>query len=158
MASVAQGYGNLLLTPEIQAAFVAEAPHVFLPVSGGWGRMGATHIRLAEADRAVVKGAFQTAWKLRSKRMPPRSRAAQSIGAGANYRSRRARRTAAPTRRRERIRSGLCVVSIVLARDITANALSRRISPGEAIRSVRIASVKATVVGGATSSPLQEER
>jgi hypothetical protein len=37
LASVKQGYGNLLLTPEQQAAFVDELPEVFLPVHGGWG-------------------------------------------------------------------------------------------------------------------------
>ena len=42
-----------------------EAPAVFLPVAGGWGRMGATHIRLATANRDMLTGALQTAWKLR---------------------------------------------------------------------------------------------
>jgi YjbR len=65
LASVEQGFGNLMLTPEIQAAFVADAPEVFLPVAGGWGRMGATHIRLAKANRDLVTGALYTAWKLR---------------------------------------------------------------------------------------------
>src|SRR4030095_11099573 len=65
LASVKQGFGNLMLTPAIQAEFVAEAPAVFLPVAGGWGRMGATHIRLAKANRDMLRGALQTAWKLR---------------------------------------------------------------------------------------------
>src|SRR5262245_17121978 len=65
LASVKQGFGNLMLTPAIQAEFVAEAPDVFLPVAGGWGRMGATHIRLAKAHRDVLTGALHTAWKLR---------------------------------------------------------------------------------------------
>src|SRR5215813_11941549 len=65
LASVSQGYGNLMLTPEQQADFVAEAPDVFLPVAGGWGRMGATHIRLAVANEDVLAGALRTAWKLR---------------------------------------------------------------------------------------------
>ena len=65
LASVKEGYGNLMLTPEIQAEFVAEAPDVFLPVAGGWGRMGATHVRLAKANRDMLKGALETAWKLR---------------------------------------------------------------------------------------------
>src|SRR5436190_22751940 len=51
LASVKDGFGNLMLTPEIQAQFVSDAPDLFLPVAGGWGRMGATHIRLANADR-----------------------------------------------------------------------------------------------------------
>jgi hypothetical protein len=54
-----------MLTLEQQAAFVEEAPEVFLPIPGGWGRMGHTHIRLAAADQDVLTGALQTAWKLR---------------------------------------------------------------------------------------------
>jgi hypothetical protein len=65
LASVKDGFGNLMLTPEIQSAFVEDAPDVFLPVAGGWGRMGATHIRLAGANRDVLTGALRTAWKLR---------------------------------------------------------------------------------------------
>src|SRR5215472_12893111 len=65
LASQAQGYGNLLLTPEQQAMFVAEAPDIFIPVRGGWGRNGATHMKLATANEDLVNGALQTAWKLR---------------------------------------------------------------------------------------------
>lgn len=65
LASVSQGYGNLMLTPELQAAFVADAPEVFLPIAGGWGRNGATHIRLAAANEDTLAGALLTAWKLR---------------------------------------------------------------------------------------------
>ena len=66
LASQKQGYGNLMLTPEQQAAFVAEAPDVFLPVAGGWGRNGATHIRLTAANEDVLAGALRTAWNLRA--------------------------------------------------------------------------------------------
>lgn len=65
LASVEQGFGNLMLTPEIQAEFVSDAPGVFLPVAGGWGRMGATHIRLAKANRDILTGALRTAWRVR---------------------------------------------------------------------------------------------
>jgi hypothetical protein len=65
LASRAQGFGNLALTPEQQAQFVEELPDVFLPVSGGWGRMGMTHVRLAAATEDVLAGALQTAWQLR---------------------------------------------------------------------------------------------
>jgi hypothetical protein len=65
LASQSQGYGNLMLTPEMQAAFVEEEPEVFLPVAGGWGRMGATHVVLARASEDVLEGALRTAWKLR---------------------------------------------------------------------------------------------
>ena len=65
LSSEKQGFGNLLLTPEQQAAFVEELPEMFLPVHGGWGRNGATHVRLAVASEDVLEGALRTAWKLR---------------------------------------------------------------------------------------------
>ena len=65
MASVKEGYGNLMLTPELQAEFIAERPDLFLPMHGGWGRMGITHIRLAVADEDSLRGALHAAWKLR---------------------------------------------------------------------------------------------
>jgi hypothetical protein len=65
LASAKQGYGNLMLTLEQQQSFVAELPEVFLPIPGGWGRMGMTHIRLAAATEDVLTGALHTAWKLR---------------------------------------------------------------------------------------------
>jgi YjbR len=75
LASIKDGYGNLMLTPEIQAAFLEDAPELFLPVHGGWGRMGITHIRLAVANRDQLTGALQTAWQLRvEKNKTPRGR------------------------------------------------------------------------------------
>ena len=65
LASQKQGYGNLKLTPEQQADFVRELPEVFVPITGGWGRMGMTHIRLAEANDDLLTGALRTAWQLR---------------------------------------------------------------------------------------------
>jgi len=65
LASQDQGYGNLMLTPEQQAEFVRELPEVFLPIHGGWGRMGMTHIRLAKASEDVLVGALRAAWMLR---------------------------------------------------------------------------------------------
>src|SRR4030095_11245647 len=65
LASVDKGFRTVRLTPEIQPELVADAPDVFLPIAGGWGRMGATHIRLAKADRDTMTGALYTAWKLR---------------------------------------------------------------------------------------------
>jgi len=68
LASADKGYGNLMLTPEQQAAFVEKLPEVFVPIAGGWGRMGATHIRLAAAKPEVLAGALHTAWKLRAEK------------------------------------------------------------------------------------------
>jgi hypothetical protein len=65
LASESKGFGNLMLSPDLQAEFVQEAPDVFLPVPGGWGRNGATHIRLAQSTEDLLAGALRTAWKLR---------------------------------------------------------------------------------------------
>ncbi len=65
LAAQSQGYGNLMLDPEQQAIFVAEAPDIFLPVPGGWGRNGATHMRLSAASEDQIRGALETARKLR---------------------------------------------------------------------------------------------
>ena len=82
LASEAQGYGNLMLAPEQQAEFVAAEPEVFLPIAGGWGRMGATHIRLAAANEDLLTGALRTAWKLRieknSKKGPKTARSGRA--------------------------------------------------------------------------------
>ena len=76
LAQEKQGYGNLMLTPDQQRAFIEELPDVFLPVTGGWGRMGVTHIRLAAASEDVLAGALRTAWNLRigKNRKPARKR------------------------------------------------------------------------------------
>jgi hypothetical protein len=78
LASQAAGYGNLTLTLEQQAVFVEEAPEIFLPIPGGWGRMGHTHIRLAAANEDVLTGALRTAWKLRMEKSAKKHRTARS--------------------------------------------------------------------------------
>ena len=66
LASQAQGYGNLVLTVEQQGAFVKDAPDIFLPIPGGWGKIGHTHIRMAAASEDVLTGALRTAWRLQT--------------------------------------------------------------------------------------------
>jgi hypothetical protein len=65
LASGKEGYRNLKLTPEQQADFVRELPNVFIPVKGGWGRMGFTHVVLAEVQEGVLKGVLTASWNLR---------------------------------------------------------------------------------------------
>jgi hypothetical protein len=40
-------------------------PDVFIPVKGGWGRNGATHVRLAVATEELLAGALRMAWQTR---------------------------------------------------------------------------------------------
>lgn len=92
LAHQTQGYGNLMLTPEVQAAFVGEMPGVFVPVPGGWGRMGATHI-LARANEDLLRGPLQTAWRLRvqANARPQKARARRTGDRAATARGRTAR-------------------------------------------------------------------
>jgi hypothetical protein len=80
LAAQSKGYGNLMLTPEQQAAFVEELPEVFIPVAGGWGRMGATHVRLAKVSEDVLTGALRTAWKLRIEKNAKTGKKKRSTG------------------------------------------------------------------------------
>jgi hypothetical protein len=68
LASQNQGCGNLKLTPEQQAELVEKRPEVFVPIAGGWGRMGMTHIRLAETNEDMLAGALRMAWRLRTEK------------------------------------------------------------------------------------------
>ena len=68
LASQDKGYGNLMLDAEQQASFVEELPNVFIPLAGGWGRMGITHVNLAAADEEILTGALRTAWRLRTEK------------------------------------------------------------------------------------------
>jgi hypothetical protein len=58
-----EGFGVLGLTPEEQAGMVADAPEIFSPVPGGWGRRGATRVRLAKVPPDVLAGALRMAWR-----------------------------------------------------------------------------------------------
>jgi hypothetical protein len=57
------GFGVLLLTPEQQVGMVEDAPAVFSPVAGGWGRKGATRVSLAKVTPDVLEGALKLAWR-----------------------------------------------------------------------------------------------
>ena len=55
--------GMVKLTPDQQTQFVRESPTVFEPFPGGWGRGGATLVRLRAAQPNVVRPALVTAWR-----------------------------------------------------------------------------------------------
>ncbi|MDQ6868335.1 MAG: MmcQ/YjbR family DNA-binding protein [Pseudomonadota bacterium] len=62
------------LTPVEQEVLVQAEPEVFTPVQGGWGRRGATNVRLAVADEATARSALAMAWRNRA----PKSLVARS--------------------------------------------------------------------------------
>src|SRR5206468_11086572 len=69
------GWGMVKLTPEQQKLFVRAQPLAFAPVKGGWGRGGATNVRLRAARKEPVREALITAWRNRApKRLAERIR------------------------------------------------------------------------------------
>jgi hypothetical protein len=61
------------LTPDEQELFVQIEPLSFQPVKGGWGRQGATNIRLRSAKKNTVREALVAAWRNRApKSLAPR--------------------------------------------------------------------------------------
>jgi hypothetical protein len=71
-----EGYGVLLLGPEQQAGMVEDAPEIFSPVPGGWGKKGSTRVLLAKVPADIIKAALRTAWlrKAPKRLLPPNSR------------------------------------------------------------------------------------
>jgi hypothetical protein len=55
-------WGMVKLTREQQGEFVRAEPEVFVPVTGGWGRGGATSVRLRLATARALKPAMAAAW------------------------------------------------------------------------------------------------
>ena len=58
--------GMVKLTPDEQEAFVQAAPDVFSPVPGGWGRQGATRVRLEAATKGIARDGLTAAWRFRA--------------------------------------------------------------------------------------------
>jgi hypothetical protein len=79
LAAQKHGYGNVKLTPEQQAAFVQEMPEVFVPVGGGWGKSGMTHVRLSVVTEDVLAGALEAAWRLRVENNSQPGRGARAV-------------------------------------------------------------------------------
>lgn len=55
--------GTAALTADQQARFIDDAPEVFAPAAGAWGRQGWTTIRLAKAKQELVGEALTLAWQ-----------------------------------------------------------------------------------------------
>ncbi len=59
-------WGMVKLTPDDQELFIQIDPKGFQPVKGGWGRQGATTVRLRSARKRTVREALRTAWRIRA--------------------------------------------------------------------------------------------
>jgi hypothetical protein len=58
-----EAWGMVKLTVEQQAVLVEAEPEIFRPVPGGWGKRGATNVRLASADTTTLQSALGLAWR-----------------------------------------------------------------------------------------------
>lgn len=56
-------WGMVKLTAEQQQEFVNDESAVFVPVKGGWGRKGATSVRLKAAKKKILRLALAAAWQ-----------------------------------------------------------------------------------------------
>jgi hypothetical protein len=74
LALESEGYGVLLLTPDQQTGMVEDAREIFSPVPGGWGRQGATRVRLAKVAPDILEAALRMAWRRRAPKRLLRAR------------------------------------------------------------------------------------
>jgi hypothetical protein len=56
-------WGVVKLAPEQQEQFIQKHPSAFIPVKGGWGRRGATQVKLSAVRVATLKRALVAAWR-----------------------------------------------------------------------------------------------
>jgi hypothetical protein len=57
------GWAMVKLMPDEQQDFVRTEPEVFVTVKGGWGRRGATNVRLKAVKKASLRKALEAAWR-----------------------------------------------------------------------------------------------
>jgi hypothetical protein len=63
LESPATSVATIQLTLEQQAVLMQAAPTAFVPVPGGWGRLGATKVALAHAKETLAENALILAWR-----------------------------------------------------------------------------------------------
>lgn len=62
LAADEDDWGMVKLTPAQQEEYITEAPHVFSPIPGAWGRGGATKVLLEMALPEITTRALQAAY------------------------------------------------------------------------------------------------
>lgn len=55
------GWGMVKLTPTQQRTFMMEAPKIFSPCAGAWGKAGSTSVHLAAAKKRILGQALRAA-------------------------------------------------------------------------------------------------
>src|SRR5262245_57216312 len=68
-------WGMVKLTPTQQSAFLKQAPTMFKPCNGAWGRRGCTNVHLAAANKTVLRSAIAAAADNMQAHAPKRKKA-----------------------------------------------------------------------------------
>jgi hypothetical protein len=55
---------NLMFNPDLRDFYCEQAPKIFAPVPGGWGRMGATRCDLKKTSETMLMSALKAAHQL----------------------------------------------------------------------------------------------
>lgn len=71
-----EGWGMVKLTPAQQGAFLKQAPKMFKPCNGAWGRAGCTNVRLEAATATVIRTAVSEAARNMAVHAPKRKKKA----------------------------------------------------------------------------------
>ena len=66
----AGGDMNVKLSLDEQALYVESAPEAVSVISGGWGRMGWTQVKLVKADAPLVRSILAAAWRNAAPKKP----------------------------------------------------------------------------------------
>jgi hypothetical protein len=77
LGSPDDSWGMVKLTPEQQAQFLEQAPRVFKPCNGAWGRQGCTNVQLGAATARVTRTALAAAAKNMEVHAPKRKKGQQ---------------------------------------------------------------------------------
>jgi hypothetical protein len=68
-------WGMVKLSPLDQELFIQADPETFMPVTGAWGRGGATRVQLRTAGKILLERALKCAWRnTTAPRAPSRTR------------------------------------------------------------------------------------
>lgn len=66
--------GSMKLTPEAQAACMADHPHAFAPAAGAWARQGWTGVQLDAVSLDALGEALTLAWQAMPSKAPARAK------------------------------------------------------------------------------------
>jgi hypothetical protein len=71
-----ESLGMVKLTPEQQSTLIEQAPRMFKPCNGAWGRQGCTNVHLEAASKTTLRSALSLAARNMESHAPKRKKKA----------------------------------------------------------------------------------